>query len=113
MAGQAVGAAAAPKKLFGALLAGCRVPGDDRMDSRREGELCRAPELWSGKSGTEDVLWSWRCRKGLAVLASFVCDRRYMQLGTPCTTMYRVDQNCQSFELSPVKEHLLISSAVQ
>ena len=89
------------------LLDGCR-----RMAGWTAGGLCRDPELWCGKSGTEDVLWSWRCRKGLAVLASFVCDRRYMQLGTPCwctTAMYRVDhvlnqtKHCQNLELSPIE----------
>ena len=83
MAGQAVGAAAASMKLL--QRAASWLPADGRMDSRREGERCRDPELWCGNSGTEDVVWSWRYRTGLAVLASFVCDRRYMQLGTPCS----------------------------
>ena len=80
------------------------------MDSRREGELCPDPELWYGNSGTEDVVWSWRYRTGLAVLASFVCDHRYMQLGTAqrFNPVYRVDHvlsqtNCQSLELSSVE----------
>ena len=117
MAEQAVGAAAASMKLL--QRAASWLPADGRMDSRREGELCPDPELWCGSSRTEDVVWSWRYRTGLAVLASFVCDRRYMQLGTPCTTMYRVDQtcwlrqSCQSLELSPVEQHFLKSSAVQ
>ena len=118
MAGQAVGAAAASMKLL--QRAAGWLPADGRMDSRREGELCPEPELWCGNSGTEDVVWSWRCRTGLAVLASFVCDHRYMQLGiySVYDPVYRVDHvlsqtNCQSLELSPVEENLLTSTAVQ
>ena len=120
MAGQAVGAAAASMKLL--QRAASWLPADGRMDSRREGELCPDPELWYGNSGTEDVVWSWQYRTGLAVLASFVCDRRYRAVGytvfrvRPCTVLTRqcwLRQSCQSLELSPVEQHFLKSSAVQ
>ena len=54
------------------------------------------------------------------MLASFVCDRRYMQLGvhhvrSVCAVLTTcwLRQTFQSLELSPVEQYFLKSSAVQ